>query len=319
MPQSEQENITGGRHSNSGIKEIKGSGLVRDRPDPFVPLRSDAAKVQLCTLRYPGNFFISHKNCKPVYIFLKHWYAIIISRKLRDHMENQETYLNTDAWSSSFVESNLKLWEKILDARNILCLPVRTIVFSQGSPAKYVYVVQRGRIVLSVSSPAGGEKVLMYAGVGCIIGEQALITGMEYSYQAVTLEESCFYRIPASLFRKYLTANTDVSMAFIFNLLNKDQSLMAHIADLSFKNAKHRLIRELLFCARSYGRERDDGVLIRRIFSQEDLGKRILASRVTVNKLIQELERQGLLHYEGRRMVLEDVQKLEDMLKTGEK
>lgn len=29
-------------------------------------------------------------------------------------MENQETYLNTDAWSSSFVESNLRLWESIL-------------------------------------------------------------------------------------------------------------------------------------------------------------------------------------------------------------
>ncbi len=234
-------------------------------------------------------------------------------------MENQETYLNTDAWSSSFVQSNLKLWEKILDARNILCLPVRTIVFSQGDPAKYVYVVQCGRIVLSVSSPAGDEKVLMYAGVGCIIGEQALIAGMEYSYQAVTLEESCFYRIPASLFRRYLTANTDVAMAVIFNLLNKDQSLMAHIADLSFRSAKHRLIRELLFCAKTYGKQRENGVLIQRIFSQEDFGKRIQASRVTVNKLIQELERQGLLHHEGRQLALDDVDKLEVMLESGEK
>ena len=135
-------------------------------------------------------------------------------------MENQETYLNTDAWSSSFVESNLRLWESILDARDILCLPARTTVFSQGDLAEYIFVMQRGRVVLSVSSSAGGEKVLMYAGVGCIIGEQALINQMEYSYQAVTLEESCFYRISAALFRKYLTSNTDVAMAFIFNLLN---------------------------------------------------------------------------------------------------
>lgn len=208
-------------------------------------------------------------------------------------MENQETYLNTDAWSSSFVESNLRLWESILDARDILCLPARTTVFSQGDLAEYIFVMQRGRVVLSVSSSDGGEKVLMYAGVGCIIGEQALINQMEYSYQAVTLEESCFYRISAALFRKYLTSNTDVAMAFIFNLLNKDQSLMAHIADLSFKSAKHRLIRELMFCAKTCGKKRKDGILIQRVFSQEDLGKRILASRVTVNKLIQELERQG--------------------------
>jgi CRP/FNR family transcriptional regulator len=234
-------------------------------------------------------------------------------------MERQETYLNTDAWSSSFVQSNLELWEKILDARNILCLPPRTTVFSQGDPARHVYVVQRGRIILSVSSPAGDEKVLMYAGVGCIIGEQALISGMEYSCHAVTLEESCFYRIPASLFRRYLSSNTDVAMAFIFNLLNKDQSLTAHIADLSFKSAKYRLIQELLFCAKTYGKQRNDGVLIQRIFSQEDLGKRIQASRVTVNKFIQELERQKLLHHEGRRLVLDNVQKLRDMLENGEK
>lgn len=234
-------------------------------------------------------------------------------------MENQETYLNTDAWSSSFVQSNLELWEKVLDARNILCLPVRATVFTQGDPARHVYVVQRGRIILSVSSPTGDEKVLMYAGVGCIIGEQALIAGMEYSYHAVTLEESCFYRIPASLFRKYLTSNANVAMAVIFNLLNKDHSLMAHIADLSFRSAKLRLIRELLYCAKTCGKERDAGVLIQRVFSQEDLGKRILASRVTVNKIIQELERQQLLHHEGRRLMLDDVGRLEAMLDSGEK
>ena len=234
-------------------------------------------------------------------------------------MENQETYLNTDAWSSSFVESNLRLWESILDARDILCLPARTTVFSQGDLAEYIFVMQRGRIVLSVSSSAGGEKVLMYAGVGCIIGVQALINQMEYSYQAVTLEESCFYRISAALFRKYLTSNTDVAMAFIFNLLNKDQSLMAHIADLSFKSAKHRLIRELMFCAKTCGKKRKDGILIQRVFSQEDLGKRILASRVTVNKLIQELERQDLLHYEGRRLVLDDMHRLQAILEDSGK
>ena len=94
---------------------------------------------------------------------------------------------------------------------------------------------------------------------------------------------------------------------------------MAHIADLSFKSAKHRLIRELMFCAKTGGKKRKDGILIQRVFSQEDLGKRILASRVTVNKLIQELERQDLLHYEGRRLVLDDVHRLQAILEDSGK
>ena len=229
-------------------------------------------------------------------------------------LDMQGSVNNNETWASSFVQSNLDLWGEILDARDILCLPARTIVFSQGERARHVFVVQRGRIVLSVPSPAGNEKVLMYAGVGCIIGEQALIDGMEYSYQAITLEESCFYRIRATLFRKFLTSNTDVAVAVIINLINKDHSLMAHIADLSFNNAKRRLIKELLFCAETYGKQRDDGVLIQRVFSQENLGKRILASRVTVNKLIRDMEKQSLLHREGRKLVLHDMKKLENML-----
>lgn len=230
------------------------------------------------------------------------------------NMDIQGLFNHMDNWSSSFVQSNLDLWAKILDARDILCIPPRTTVFSQGDNAKYVYVVQRGRIILSVPSSAGEEKVLMYAGVGCIIGEQALIEGTEYSYQATTLEDSCFYRIPAKLFRNYLSSNTDVAMAVIVNLLNKDQSLIAHIADLSFHNAKSRLIRELLFCAEIYGKQRADGILIQKVFSQEDLGRRILASRVTVNNLIKEMEQQSLLHREGRKLVLHDVEKLRAML-----
>src|SRR5699024_1509810 len=108
-------------------------------------------------------------------------------KKARDKRKNQENMENVfcmDAWSSSFVQSNLELWAKVLDARDILCLPARTIVFSQGDVAKHVYVVQRGQIALSVPSPTGSEKVLMYAGVGCIVGEQALLDGAGYSYQA---------------------------------------------------------------------------------------------------------------------------------------
>ena len=54
--------------------------------------------------------------------------------------------------------------------------------------------------------------------------------------------------------------------------------------------------------------------MIQRVFSQENLGKRILASRVTVNKIIRELEQQSLLHREGRRLVLDNVDKLKRML-----
>ena len=256
---------------------------------------------------------ILHTKCKVFYIFII-LSLLYCTKKVRDDMKNQEIFSFEDAWTSSFVQGNLELWANILDTRDILCIPPRMTVFSQGDQAKYVFVIQRGRIILSAPSPSGNEKVLMYAGAGCIIGEQALIAGAEYPYQATTLEDSCFYRIPAQLFLKYLSSNTDVSMAFIFNLLHKNQSLMAHIADLSFKDAEHRLIQELLFCAEIYGKQQGDGVLIQRVFSQENLGKRILASRVTVNKIIRELEQQSLLHREGRRLVLDNVDKLKRML-----
>lgn len=287
-----------------------------------MPSAVDPFPVNRCALhcaeRFPktpggGDLLILHVKCKVLYIIISQL-PLYYTKKVRYDMKNQEIFPFEDAWTSSFVQGNLELWANILDTRDILCIPPRMTVFSQGDQAKYVFVIQRGRIILSAPSPSGNEKVLMYAGAGCIIGEQALIAGAEYPYQATTLEDSCFYRIPAQLFLKYLSSNTDVSMAFIFNLLHKNQSLMAHIADLSFKDAEHRLIQELLFCAEIYGKQQGDGVLIQRVFSQENLGKRILASRVTVNKIIRELEQQSLLHREGRRLVLDNVDKLKRML-----
>ena len=64
---------------------------------------------------------------------------------------------------------------------------------------------------------------------------------------------------------------------------------------------------------------REEGLLIRQRLSQEDLGKRIGTSRVTVNKLLGELEQEGLLHRTGQRLILDDISGLEMELKNPER
>ena len=168
-------------------------------------------------------------------------------------IKSQYTFLNRDTSTSPWIQSNLELWEQVLDARDILCIPEKQTVFWQGDPAAAVYVVQRGRIILTISNRRGEEKVLMYAGKGCIIGEQALEKGEMYSYSAMTMEESCFYRVKAEVFLEYLNSRKDVVMALILNQMDKSKALTSHIADLSFDSAKNRLVRELLYCAEQYG------------------------------------------------------------------
>lgn len=232
---------------------------------------------------------------------------------------SNDTFLVGESGSSPWIQSNLKLWESILDARNILCVPEKTVVFLQGDPATHVVVVQRGRLMLSLTGESGAEKILMFAGKGCIIGEQALVDHSRYQYRTETLEESCYYRIPAALFKEYLDTSKEVSRALMINQLDKCNALTGHIADLSFDDARRRLIRELLYLSEQFGKRVEEGLLIRQRLSQEDLGKRIGTSRVTVNKLLGELEQEGLLHRTGQRLILDDISGLEMELKNPER
>ena len=90
----------------------------------------------------------------------------------------------------------------------------------------------------------------------------------------------------------------------------KERTLISHIISISFRDAYHRAVHELLICAEMYGEKIPEGMLITIPISQEGFGKRIQTSRITVNKVLKSLAEEGLVGRKGQYFVLYDAKRL---------
>ncbi len=213
--------------------------------------------------------------------------------------------------NSPWIQMDFDIWEEVCDPAYVLHLPKQSYIFHQGDVTEHVHIVKSGRVLLSAFSENGAEKILMFITKGGIIGEQSLYAPTVVPYSARTVSETTLYKIPVETFIQYIVQHTDMMQHVIRGQLLKESALISHIVDLSFRDAYHRAVHELLFCADNYGEPVDEGILIKIPISQEGLGKRIQASRITVNKVLKRLTQENLVGRRGQHFVLFNIDKLE--------
>lgn len=69
-------------------------------------------------------------------------------------------------------------------------------------------------------------------------------------------------------------------------------------------SAEERLLRALSWLARKFGDKIDHGYLITPQFTHQDLGELVGLTRVTVTRSLSQLEQQGMIQRQSRRLVL---------------
>ena len=213
--------------------------------------------------------------------------------------------------NSPWIQMDFRLWCSVCLPQYVIELPKQTYLFHQGYLVDFVFIVKEGRILVSSFSQDGAEKILMFIADGGIIGEQNLYFSEKTSYSARTVTGSVLYKIPKGFFMMMLKEDRGLADLVIQAQLKKESALISHIVELSFQDAYHRAIHELLFCANAYGESTPEGIIIKIPISQEGLGKRIQASRITVNKVLKRLSEEELVGRKGQYFVLLDIDVLE--------
>lgn len=86
------------------------------------------------------------------------------------------------------------------------------VLFRQGAAADSAFVVTKGRLKLTLHSPAG-ERLFGETGPGTILTEIAMIADAERHFTATATEESEVIRISRMLFRRMLEEYPEVAVA----------------------------------------------------------------------------------------------------------
>lgn len=184
-------------------------------------------------------------------------------------------------------------------------------LFTQGEPHTGTYVVIDGLVRTYYTSAVGKEMTLGFWSDGDWVGGPDFFGNSPgHVWSAQTVEESTMLLIAGSKLRQLATQIPGIALAVIDSLTFKLHWMSILLQTLGTESVSHRLAALLVKLAEIYGERRHDGIAIRYPFSQEDLATMVGASRQWVSTAFAKLQRQQIVRYDRRQLVIIDLEKL---------
>ncbi|PVX78959.1 Crp/Fnr family transcriptional regulator [Paraburkholderia unamae] len=208
--------------------------------------------------------------------------------------------LERSAWFRAAPEP---LREALRAAGRVRTLAAGERLFMRGDTDDGLYCVLEGAVRVGAASMAGREALLAVVGPARWFGEIALFDGGARTHDAYAERDSTLFHVP----RAALVALLDATPAYwrVFGLLLAQKLRLAFdaIEETALLPAPARVARRLLLLAHDYGEAAvtptpaPAALRARCVIPvpQEDLALMLALSRQTVNQILRQLERDGVL------------------------
>ena len=181
------------------------------------------------------------------------------------------------------------------------------VVFREGEPAERLFLIDSGRVKLSIASPEGQELFIGVLGRGQIFGELAVIDRGPRAMDARAMEDTQVFALESDVFWTMLENRPAFARRLLELMARRLRRADQTSQDLVFFDAPTRLARRLLDLAEEHGTAVTDGdvIGIDIKMTQEEMAQMIGTSRGSANRLIASFSGRGWIDWnDGRPLIL---------------
>jgi CRP/FNR family transcriptional regulator len=182
----------------------------------------------------------------------------------------------------------------------------KDMIFLPGDNSDKVYLLKSGVVKVSKYSDAGKEIILAMVNPGEIFGEMALIETGKREMVAEALMDSYVCIVSRELFMRYLQRNPEMSLQITKIMGLKFKRMGQKVEDLIFRNVYQRLAGLLIHLTDEYGYHKNNKTYIRVKLTHYDIASLIGSTRETTTACLNDFRREGLLEFDGRKIVILD-------------
>jgi CRP/FNR family cyclic AMP-dependent transcriptional regulator len=173
------------------------------------------------------------------------------------------------------------------------------VVFHRDDPAGQVFLITTGTVKVSVPDEQGREVVVALERGGDVFGELAMFDDAPRSATVTALTETHTLALARHEFIAVLERNPDAMRGMLALLVKTVRHSTGHVEDLVFLDLPGRVAKCLLDLADASGGDRVD-------LTQEDIAGFVGATRVSVNRVLADLEKRGAIKIGRRNIQLKD-------------
>ena len=166
------------------------------------------------------------------------------------------------------------------------------------------FIIQKGRVKVSVSREGGREVILSLLGVGQVFGELSLLDGKPRSADVTATEATELIMLRRPDFLRLITEKPSIVIGLLTELASRLRKVDYKIAGLALLDVTNRVSKTLLQLADEGGEQEEHGVLLKNRPTHQQLAQMSGTTRETVTRVLRQLEEQGYIECSGRNIVI---------------
>ena len=165
-------------------------------------------------------------------------------------------------------------------------------------------LVVKGRVRTYHITGDGKQAILGFVDPGGMFGELSAFNGTARDEYADAIEKCVIVQIPRTLLLDLMSQNADVSRKLTEVFSERVKRVERRLKSLLFGSSRERLFDLLNDLAEQYGVGSPDGVVIAQKISHQDMASIIGATRETVTITLGELQSEGVIEINRRRITI---------------
>ena len=187
--------------------------------------------------------------------------------------------------------------------RTVLQVRKNEGIFAQGDTGDTVFYLHKGKVKLSIVSPAGKEATIAILEAGQFLGEECVTSEQPNRiYSSSALTNCTMLRVRKQELQRVLREEPAMSQMFIRYLVTRNTRMQADLVDQLFNSSEKRLARTLLLLSQA-GANGEEASPLPRI-SQETLADMVGTTRSRVSFFMNRFRKMGFIEYSGFNHIL---------------
>jgi CRP/FNR family transcriptional regulator, nitrogen oxide reductase regulator len=167
-------------------------------------------------------------------------------------------------------------------------------LLKQGDPPRHLFMVERGKIKMSVVTSEGAQLTLRFMGPGEIIGCAAVFRGIPYPATATAVDDTAVLCWSAGQINDLVRRFPQFASNALAIVGGRAEEMLQRLREAATEKAEQRIARSLLRVADAQGAGSSPGHE-RVIISRQDLAELTGATLYTVSRTISRWSRQGIV------------------------
>ena len=184
------------------------------------------------------------------------------------------------------------------------------LVYAPTESGQSVLVLAKGRVKIKDITADGKETILAFIEEGELFGELALLDGAPRQEYAEAVEDSVVVLIPCEDLLHVIEPRPDLTLSIMKLIGLRRKRIENRLRNVLFLSGRERVVRLIHELSGSHGERLGNRRAIRLPLSHQDLASLVGLTRETVTHVLGQLQADGLIRIERRRLTVLDERRL---------